>query len=85
MYMRFVIFLIESHKGVWWMPRHTKAMKDVAWRRYTSGRCRATFDPEVSEWGNPLCLQSIFPYGKERTQGSETSQYLEEEKAIAIP
>ena len=35
----------------------------------------------MSEWGNPtasgsdLCMQ-------ERTQGSETSQYLEEEKAI---
>ena len=51
--MWFVIFLIESHKGAWWMPRHKVAMKDVAWRRYTSGRCRATFDPEVSEWGNP--------------------------------
>lgn len=26
-----------------------KAMKDAAWRRYASGRCQATFDPEMSE------------------------------------
>ena len=31
-----------------------KAMKDVAWRRYASGRCLATFDPKISEWGNPV-------------------------------
>ena len=41
-------------KGVWWMPRLEKAMKDAAWRRYASGRCRATFDPKMSEWGNPM-------------------------------
>jgi len=35
------------------MPRLKKAMKDAAWRRYVSGRCLATFDPEISEWGNP--------------------------------
>jgi len=40
-------------KGVRWMPRLKKAMKDVVWRRYASGRCPATFDPEISEWGNP--------------------------------
>ncbi len=22
-------------------------------RRYASGRCLTTFDPEISEWGNP--------------------------------
>ena len=34
------------------MPRLLEAMKDAAWLRYSSGRCLATFDPEVSEWGN---------------------------------
>jgi hypothetical protein len=34
------------------MPWLFMAMKDVAWRRYASGRCLATFDPEISEWGN---------------------------------
>ncbi len=31
-----------------------EAMKDAAWRRYAPGRCLATFDPEISEWGNPI-------------------------------
>jgi len=43
----------RKFKGVWWMPWLEIAMKDVAWRRYASGRCLATFDPEISEWGNP--------------------------------
>ena len=46
----------RKFKSVWWMPRLEIAMKDVAWRRYASGRCLATFDPEISEWGNPSCL-----------------------------
>ncbi len=32
------------------------AMKDASWRRYASGRCLATFDPEISEWGNPTVV-----------------------------
>ncbi len=47
-------FPSRKFKGVWWMPWLEKAMKDVAWRRYASGRCLATFDPEMSEWGNPF-------------------------------
>ncbi|PIQ68353.1 MAG: hypothetical protein COV91_04605 [Candidatus Taylorbacteria bacterium CG11_big_fil_rev_8_21_14_0_20_46_11] len=43
---------LMGNKGVRWMPRLEMAMKDVAWRRYASGRCRATFDPKISEWGN---------------------------------
>jgi len=39
----------RNSKGVWWMPWLKKAMKDAAWRRYASGRCQATFDPEMSE------------------------------------
>lgn len=49
----FSYFLIGYMKSIWWMPRLKKAMKDAAWRRYASGRCLATFDPEISEWGNP--------------------------------
>ena len=47
------IFPDRKYKSIWRMPRLKKAMKDVAWRRYVSGRCLATFDPEISEWGNP--------------------------------
>lgn len=31
-------------------------MKDAAWWRYVSGRYLATFDPEISEWGNPTAF-----------------------------
>lgn len=34
------------------MPWLLQAMKDVVRRRYVSGRCLTTFDPELSEWGN---------------------------------
>ncbi len=55
-------------------------MKDAVWRRYASGRCQATFDPEISEWGNPRDLISNLDLIKMRTQGSKTFQYLEEKK-----
>ena len=51
---------------------------------------QAIFDPEMSEWGNPIWsnVQSFFTeyIGKgSDTQGSETSQYLEEKKSTEIP
>ena len=57
---------------------------------------QATFDPEISEWGNPLRCQTVGRLRKggretvqdsvvETTQGSETSQYLEEKKSTEIP
>ena len=76
----------KTNKGVWWMPRLWKARKDAAWRRYASGRCQATFDPEMSEWGNSICRNAFYltVTGKKHTQGSETSQYLEEKRPIGI-
>jgi hypothetical protein len=47
------IFPNRKYKSIWWMPRLYKAMKDVSWRRYATVRCLATFDPLISEWGNP--------------------------------
>ncbi len=42
-----------------------------------------TFDPEISEWGNPSDLSDIFGLDPNlHTQGSETSKYLEENKTI---
>ena len=53
------------------------------------GEPQAGFDPRMSEWGNPgdECRLSSSEYiGREKpTQGSETSQYLQEEKSIEIP
>ena len=70
------------------MPWLQKAMKDAAKQRYASGRCLATFDPEISEWGNPVKLDLIVLRIKclsSRTQGSKTFQYLKEKKLISIP
>ena len=62
-------FLNRKFKGVWWMPRLEIAMKDVAWRRYAPGRCLATFDPEMSEWGNPMCLHIVLSVSEGRKPG----------------
>ena len=57
--------------------------------RKASGSCQTSFDPGVSEWGNPTGVMSSYSFAeyigkRERTQGSETSQYLEEEKSNEI-
>ena len=62
-------------------------MKDAAWRRYAPGRCLATFDPEISEWGNLFAeeAKSSDLASEQQTRGSETSQYPEENRTIVIP
>ena len=58
---------LQECKGVWWMPWLQEAMKDVIWLRKVSVRCQITYDPEVSEWGNPptdgrkLCYAAAHP------------------------
>lgn len=42
-----------------------------------------SFDPVMSEWGNPMGVMSHYLI-QEQTQGSETSQYLEEEKSTEM-
>jgi len=47
-----------------------------------------TFDPQVSEWGNPSRSGSgylIAKSSKRQTRGTETSKYPEEKKIIMIP
>jgi len=53
---------------------------------------QVTFEPGISEWGNPSRVMPGYPasghmtcIGGETTQGSETSQYLEEKKPKGIP
>ena len=43
-----------------------------------------TFDPEISEWGNPMTGR-VITMNMGRTQGTETSKYLQEEKTTVIP
>ena len=48
-------------------------------QRYASGSRRAGFDPRVSEWGDPAAVMGCHrTLGAGGTQGSETSQYLQE-------
>ncbi len=74
------------YKSVWWMPWFNKVMKDAAWRRNASGRCLATGDPKMSEWGNlSSCQKMLYKLCMAHTQGSKTFQYLEEKKQIVFP
>ena len=53
------------------------------------GELATSFDPRISEWGNPVdeSLSSWSEYigPAKRTQGTETSKYLEEKKKTLIP
>ena len=60
--------------------------------RKASGSRQTGFDPEISEWGNPSSLgnqmasrMDEFIVHDELTQGTETSQYLEERKSTETP
>lgn len=50
----FLNFLIGNLRAYGGCLDSKEVMKDVAWRRYASGRCLAIFDPKMSEWGNPV-------------------------------
>ena len=43
-----------------------------------------TVDPRMSEWGNPM-TRRVITMNMGRTQGTETSKYLQEEKTRVIP
>ena len=53
------------------------------------GELIISFDPGISEWENPTVFiqLSITEYigNLKRTQGTETSKYLEEKKSTEIP
>ena len=59
------------------------------WLRKATGSCRPSFDPWISEWGNPtparVLLQSEHIGLVEGTGGIETSQYPEEKKTTVTP
>ena len=44
------------------MPWLQEAMKDVIWLRKDSVRCQITFDPDMSQWGNPTVIGSNLTY-----------------------
>jgi hypothetical protein len=67
----------------------------AGWRRRTRqpaislGELDVSFDPGISEWGNPArymrATRSRIHRRREATQGTETSKYLEEKKERSIP
>ena len=58
--------------------------------RYAWVRSQISYDPGISEWGNPHGFIFMYPLAEyiglgRRTGGSETSQYLQEKKSREIP
>ncbi|OGD56509.1 hypothetical protein A2V71_02410 [Candidatus Berkelbacteria bacterium RBG_13_40_8] len=43
------------------MPWHGRPMKDAVGVRYASGRSQTSFDPKISEWGNPSREERVAP------------------------
>ena len=57
--------------------------------RKASGSWQISFDPEMSEWGNPheqtSCIHTPIHNVWKGTRGTETSKYPEEKKENSIP
>jgi hypothetical protein len=76
-------------KGVWWMPWHREAMKDVVacdMLREAGKRAliRRFLNEETQRHNLPLPAHE-FIVCMERTWGTETSKYPEEKKKTLIP
>ena len=77
-------FYGQATKGMRWMPWHLKAMKDV--KSCDKQRWGAHIHwPVDFRMGEPYIRLSEFIGENELTEGSEPSQYLEEEKTTVIP
>jgi hypothetical protein len=74
----------QAIKCTWWMPRHEPAMKDVASCEKLRGAASERRSGDVRMGKPGRVLSPVTPTG-EPTQGTETSQYLEEEKSTEIP
>ena len=46
--------MAEARKGIRWMAWHEEADEGRESLRKVSGRWQLTFDPGMSEWGNPI-------------------------------
>ena len=79
----------QDTKGIWWMPRHGQARKDVVSceKLRVGANDRRPGDIRMGQpgSGNAESLPTESIGWVERTQGSETSKYLQEEKSTEIP
>jgi hypothetical protein len=65
------------------MPRLSEAKKDVVSceKLWVGANGRSSADVRM---GQPIQMKSVYPKWR-RTQGTETSKYLQEEKTTVIP
>ncbi len=79
----------QALKGVWWMSWHREATKDVvACDKLREAGKQALIRRFLNEETRPINSRSPAAEcigGMERTQGTETSKYLEEKKETSIP
>ena len=66
------------------MPRPGEAMKDVLGCDKPGGAAKKLWSPGF-RMGQPGMARVMSLFLRERTQGSETSQYLQEKKSTEIP
>ena len=60
-------------------------MKDVGACDKLGLAGKRVFDPEISEWGNPILVMRDDRRKSEPTEGTETSKYLQERTSIETP
>jgi hypothetical protein len=79
----------QATKGVWWMSWHREAMKDVVacdkLREAGKQALIRRFPNEETQLHDLQLPAAEFIGEQERTQGTETSKYLEEKKKTLIP
>ena len=75
---------LSAHGGCLGSKRRRKTWQPAK----SPGELATSIDPRMSEWGNPVgeILSSSTEYigTKKRTQGTETSKYLEEKRTTDI-
>jgi hypothetical protein len=76
----------QVNKGSWWMPWHQQRKKDAAGCEKPRGAASEQRSVDI-RMGQPNLRKVRILYAEStgRTQGSETSQYLEEKKSSEIP
>ena len=79
----------QATKGVWWMSWHREATKDVVAcdKPREAGKqasIRGFLNEETQSVNSRLPAAECIG-GQGRTQGTETSKYLEEKKETSIP
>ena len=79
----------QATKGVWWMSWHREATKDVVacdkLREAGNQALIRRFLNAETRRSKPPSLLPEFIGQVERTQGTETSKYLQEKKKTLIP